>query len=151
MRRIIKLDKKPYFLSHAAVGGYEERRGPLGDAFDLCDDTDLFGMKSWESAESEMGRLALNLALHKASLSEEVLDVILAGDLQNQCVASSGGLYTFGVPYIGLYSACSTCTEGYVSGVGSKIFTVAGPVILFAGISGTLYGFVYFLVNLFAK
>ena len=112
MRKIIKLDKKPYFLSHAAVGGYEERRGPLGDAFDLCDDTDLFGMKSWESAESEMGRLALNLALHKASLSEDVLDVLLAGDLQNQCVASSGGLYTFGVPYIGLYSACSTCTEG---------------------------------------
>ncbi len=112
MRRIIKLDKKPYFLSHAAAGGYEERRGPLGDSFDLCDDTDLFGMKSWEAAESEMGRIALNLALKKASLSEGVLDVLLAGDLQNQCVASSGGLYTFGAPYIGLYSACSTCTEG---------------------------------------
>lgn len=112
MRRIIKLDKKPYFLSHAAVGGYEERRGPLGGGFDLCDDTDLFGMKSWESAESEMGRLALNLALSKTALNEDVLDVLLAGDLQNQCVASSGGLYTFGAPYIGLYSACSTCTEG---------------------------------------
>ena len=45
MRRIIKLNKKPYFLSHAAVGGYEERRGPLGEKFDLCDDSDLFGMK----------------------------------------------------------------------------------------------------------
>ena len=112
MRRIIKLDKKPYFLSHAAVGGYEERRGPLGEKFDLCDDGDLFGMKSWEEAESEMGRIALNLALKKAALSEGVLDVLLAGDLENQCVASSGGLYTFGVPYIGLYSACSTCTEG---------------------------------------
>ena len=112
MRRIIKLDKKPYFLSHAAVGGYEERRGPLGDEFDLCDDTDLFGMKSWEGAESEMGRVALNLALNKAALSEDVLDVLLAGDLENQCVASSGGLYTFGIPYVGLYSACSTCTEG---------------------------------------
>ena len=48
-------------------------------------------------------------------------------------------------------AAIDTRTEGYVSGVGSKIFTVAGPVILFAGISGTLYGFVYFLTNLFAK
>jgi stage V sporulation protein AD len=69
-------------------------------------------MKSWESAEGEMGRIALNLALHKAGLNEDVLDILLAGDLENQCVASSGGLYTFGVPYIGLYSACSTCTEG---------------------------------------
>ena len=48
-------------------------------------------------------------------------------------------------------AAIDTRTEGYVSGVGSKIFTVAGPVILFAGISGTLYGFVYFLTNLFIR
>ena len=45
-------------------------------------------------------------------------------------------------------AAIDTRTEGYVSGVGSKIFVVAGPVILFAGISGTLYGFVYFLASL---
>lgn len=45
-------------------------------------------------------------------------------------------------------AAIDTRTEGYVSGVGSKIFVVAGPVILFAGISGTLYGFVYFLAGL---
>jgi stage V sporulation protein AC len=48
-------------------------------------------------------------------------------------------------------AAIDTRTEGFVSGVGCKIFTVAGPVILFAAISGTLYGFVYFLVNLFIK
>lgn len=48
-------------------------------------------------------------------------------------------------------AAIDTRTEGYVSGVGSKIFTVAGPVILFAGISGTLYGFVYFLSTLLLK
>ncbi len=48
-------------------------------------------------------------------------------------------------------AAIDTRTEGYVNGVGSKIFTVAGPVILFAGISGTLYGFVYFLTSLFVK
>ncbi|MBQ8688930.1 MAG: SpoVA/SpoVAEb family sporulation membrane protein [Clostridia bacterium] len=46
-------------------------------------------------------------------------------------------------------AAIDTRTEGYVSGVGSKIFTVAGPVILFAAISGTVYGFVYFLTTLF--
>lgn len=48
-------------------------------------------------------------------------------------------------------AAIDTRTEGYISGVGSKIFTVAGPVVLFAEISGTLYGFVYFLTNLFIK
>ncbi len=112
MRKIINLYNKPYFFSHACVGGKEERCGPLGESFDFCDDTNLFGMKSFEYAEGEMGRLSLNLALKKGSIDERSLDVILAGDLQNQCVASSCGLYSFGVPYVGLYSACSTCTEG---------------------------------------
>jgi stage V sporulation protein AD len=112
MRRIIKFDNiTPSFLSWAAVGGYEERRGPLGNKFDFCDDTDRFGMKTWELAEGEMGRISLNIAMNKISFSPDNLDAVLAGDLENQCVASSGGLYSFGIPYIGLYSACSTCTE----------------------------------------
>lgn len=112
MRKIIDFGKNaPSFLSWAAVGGYEERRGPLGDKFDFCDDTDRFGMPTWELAEGEMGRLSLNLAMNKISLSPKDIDAIFAGDLENQCVASSGGLYSFGIPYVGLYSACSTCTE----------------------------------------
>ena len=41
-------------------------------------------------------------------------------------------------------SAIDTRSEGYVLGVGAKIFTVAGPVILYATIAGTLYGVIYF-------
>ncbi len=113
MRKIIDFgDDPPSFLSYASVGGYEERRGPLGDKFDFCDDTDRFGMPTWELAEGEMGRISLNIALNRISKKADDLDALLAGDLENQCVASSGGLYSFGIPYIGLYSACSTCTEG---------------------------------------
>lgn len=46
-------------------------------------------------------------------------------------------------------SAIDTGSEGYISGVGTKIFTVAGPVILYSAIAGVLYGFVYFLTGLF--
>ena len=111
MRKIIKFEKDVSFLSHASVGGKEERRGPLGDFFDYCDTSDRFGMKSWEAAEAEMGRICLNLALNKSSFSPSDLDALFAGDLENQCVASSSGLYSFGIPYVGLYSACSTATE----------------------------------------
>ena len=38
-------------------------------------------------------------------------------------------------------------SEGYVLGVGSKIFTVAGPVILFGLLSGVVYGVIYYLWN----
>ena len=112
MRKIISFENNPpTFKSWAAVGGYEESVGPLGSAFDFTDPTDRFGMPTWERAEGEMGRLSLNLALSKMNVSQTELDVVLAGDLENQCVASSSGLYSFGIPYVGLYSACSTCTE----------------------------------------
>ena len=42
-------------------------------------------------------------------------------------------------------------SEGFVLGVGAKIFTVAGPVILYGISSGVLYGAVYFLWNYFSK
>lgn len=111
MKRIKKLSSSPRFISYSAVGGYEEKKGPLHDAFDLCDESDSFGQKTWEGAEGEMGRCALNLALSKCNLSHESLELIVAGDLQNQCVASSVGLDSFGAPFLGIYGACSTCTE----------------------------------------
>ena len=40
-------------------------------------------------------------------------------------------------------------SEGFVLGVGAKIFTVAGPVILFGLLSGVLYGVIYFIYTLF--
>lgn len=109
--KIIKLKDEIGFSSYAAVGGFEEKRGPLGNKFDICDSSDKFSMKTFEEAEGEMSRIALNAALTKSNLSHKDLSLIVAGDLQNQCVASSGGLSSFGVPYIGLYGACSTCTE----------------------------------------
>ena len=40
-------------------------------------------------------------------------------------------------------------SEGLILGVGAKIFTVAGPVILYAVLSGTLFGIIYYITNLF--
>ncbi len=111
MQKITYLEKGIYFESYSAVGGFEEWRGPLGKKFDFIDGSDKFGMKTWEKAEGEMSRIALNFALKKKNFSPDDLNVLVAGDLQNQCVASSGGLFTFGIPFLGLYGACSTCTE----------------------------------------
>ena len=110
-KRIIDLEKKVYFHSSSAVGGYEEQRGPLGDKFDFCDKSDKFGQKTWELAEGEMSRIAMNFALSKGKVSHESIDFLVAGDLQNQCVASSIGLSSFSIPFLGIYGACSTCTE----------------------------------------
>ena len=115
MKRITKLRTPISFKSWAAVGGYEERKGPLGENFDFCDVSDKFGQKTWEIAEAEMGRVALNIAMSKSALSQDMIELLVAGDLQNQCVASSTGLSSFGIPFLGVYGACSTCTESLMT------------------------------------
>ena len=115
MKRITKLRTPISFKSWAAVGGYEERKGPLGESFDFCDVSDKFGQKTWEIAEAEMGRVALNIAMSKSALSQDMIELLVAGDLQNQCVASSTGLSSFGIPFLGVYGACSTCTESLMT------------------------------------
>ena len=98
-------------FSFASVVGGKESDGPLGGLFDLRDPCDRFGMKTWEKAESEMQRMALNTALAKADVHAENVGALFAGDLLNQCVGSAYGLQSFDIPYIGLYGACSTCAE----------------------------------------
>ena len=44
--------------------------------------------------------------------------------------------------------AIDSHAEGLVLGVGAKIFTVAGPVILYGLFSGVVYGVIYYLVKL---
>ena len=41
--------------------------------------------------------------------------------------------------------AIDSRAEGFVLGVGAKIFTVAGPVLLYGTIAGTLYGIIYYI------
>ncbi len=44
--------------------------------------------------------------------------------------------------------AMDSKSEGYVLGVGAKIYTVAGPVILYGILSGFVYGVVYYIYTL---
>ena len=106
------LDLCAVIVSGASAVGKKESDGPLGKLFDLRDDTDRFGAKTWEGAESEMQRMAFNTAMAKACCRDENIGALFAGDLLNQCVGSAYGLLSFDIPYFGLYGACSTCAEG---------------------------------------
>ena len=57
------------------------------------------------------------------------------------------------VPITGFANAISAAsidnkTEGYVLGVGTKIFSVAGPVILYGTSAGVIYGIIYWLTGM---
>ncbi len=116
MKKVMKFKEDTTVIACASVVGGHEKEGPIGEVFDLCDPTDRFGKKTWEKAESEMQRLALLNALSKGKLQSSDIGALFAGDLLNQCAASSYGLLDFDIPYFGLYGACSTAAEGLMLG-----------------------------------
>ena len=73
-----------------------------------------------------------------------------AGVFDKIARASGGGTL---VPVTGFSNSVTSVaidakSEGLILGVGSKIFTVAGPVILYATAAGTLYGLIYYVYTL---
>ena len=40
-------------------------------------------------------------------------------------------------------------TEGFILGVGAKMFTIAGPVIVYGVSASVIYGFIYWITTLF--
>lgn len=116
MRGIIKLPEAVSIKSSASIVGKLENEGPLGKYFDMHEDDLYFGQDSWEKAESEMSRRTLGVMLGKIGRKYEDVDLIVAGDLLNQCIASSFGILESGAPFLGLYGACSTFAESIITG-----------------------------------
>jgi stage V sporulation protein AC len=44
--------------------------------------------------------------------------------------------------------AIDSKAEGFILGVGAKIFTVAGPVLLYGNIAGVIWGVIYYFISL---
>ena len=51
---------------------------------------------------------AITRAIAKAKLSPKDINLIMAGDLLDQCIGTSFGIRELAIPFLGLYGACST-------------------------------------------
>lgn len=107
----ISFDRPTSIIGFAAAGSRKEAQGPLGKYFDCINEDSSFGEDTWEKAESALQKCAVNKAMKKAGVTPGDIDLILAGDLLNQCIASTYGSRQLGIPYLGLYGACSTMAE----------------------------------------
>ena len=107
----IQFEHGPSVIAAASAVGPKEGEGPLGPLFDFIDRDGTMEQKSWEEAESELQKKALQLAVEKAAVPRNRIRYLFAGDLLGQCVASSFGLKETAIPLFGLYGACSTMGE----------------------------------------
>lgn len=99
----------------ACSGGKIEKEGRLGDYLDLYFPSDDLEVGTFEKGEAEMVRQTVATLLGKAKISESDVDLMLGGDLMNQCTSTGYGLADFDVPYLGLYGACSTFALGLLT------------------------------------
>ena len=109
----------------------------LGQAF-----VDIYGYMG--VGEKDAGTLA--------SITLIFLSALLTGLGVFDNIAKLAGAGTL-VPITGFANAVTSQaidskSEGFVLGVGAKIFSVAGPVIVFAILSGAIYGVVYYVASL---
>ena len=79
------------------------------------------------------------------------LSVLLTGLGVYDKIARYAGAGTI-VPITGFANAVSSAaidskSEGYVLGVGAKMFIIAGPVIVFGSLSGAIYGVIYYILS----
>lgn len=107
----IVFNNPPYIIAAASVTGKKEGEGPLGKLFDSIQEDPLLGKDTWEEAESEFLKLAAQMAIQKAGLTNKDIRYMVAGDLLGQLIASSFGVAELGIPYFGLFGACSTMGE----------------------------------------
>ena len=110
-----------------------------------------------------LGQLALNgyqaLGLEKddagtaTAMSLVALSALLTGLSVYDDIAKHAGAGTL-VPITGFANAIAAPavefkTEGFVLGVGAKMFTIAGPVIVYGVSASVVYGLIYWITTLF--
>ena len=108
--------KPPVIAAHACIGGKKEGESPLAAEFDELHSDNRLGQASWEAAETQLQLQTARLCLKKAHATEKDVSLLLAGDLQAQCTASGYAARTLGLPFAGLFGACSTMAEGLALG-----------------------------------
>ena len=103
------------------------------------------------------GYLALELektvASTAASMTLVALSALLTGLSVYDDIAKRAGAGTL-VPITGFANsvvapAIEFKTEGFILGVGAKMFTIAGPVIVYGVSASVVYGLIYWITNLF--
>ena len=114
-RQSFVLPHLPVIDCWASVAGKKESEGPLAATFDAVYADTKFGQPTWEQAEKYMQQLTLQKLMEKAELTAAEIDVVLSGDLLNQCIGSSFTLNKTGIPHLGLYGACSTMAESLLA------------------------------------
>ena len=111
--RTILFENKPRIIATGTIAGPKECAGVVGRYVDKALSEDTFGESTYEKAECKMLTYAVRRAIENAGLTETEMDLLISGDLLNQIISASFTARDFDIPFLGVYSACSTLSESF--------------------------------------
>ena len=115
----VVFQEAPRIIGCSTIAGPKEGDGNLGPYIDTLVDDPLMGQPTPEKAERMLLYQACQDALAKAALKEDDTQFFIGGDLLNQIISSSYCARDLGIPFLGIYGACSSIVEGL--GLGALI------------------------------
>ena len=151
-------ERKQLMLGKKSYKDYTASHAPASHMAGNCARAFLFGggicvfaqalcaLYSMLGASEENARLCSTFTLIVLAALLTALDVF-------DTIAEHAGAGTL-VPITGFSNAISAeaisaRSEGFITGIGNKIFTIAGPVILYGTAASVLYGIIYYIVGMF--
>ena len=104
--------QNPVYIKHChTMVGQKEMTGPLAKYFKDYFIDDTFGEKSFEKAERKMLLTTIQDMIKKNQIHIEDIDLYVGGDILNQLVTTNFVAENLQIPFLGVYSACSSITE----------------------------------------
>ena len=113
-RYTIAYSNQPVVAGFGSVAGKKESEGPLKEYFHKIEYDTKLGCDTWEQAESMLQKEAIQIALEKAQISGELIQLAFGGDLLNQCISTGYSIRGFNIPFLGQYGACSTMVQSLI-------------------------------------
>lgn len=113
-RYTIAYNNQPVVAGFGSVAGKKESEGPLKEYFHKIEYDTKLGCDTWEQAESMLQKEAIQIALEKAQISGELIQLAFGGDLLNQCISTGYSIRGFNIPFLGQYGACSTMVQSLI-------------------------------------
>ena len=104
---------QPRIVATGTIAGPKECAGVVGKHVDKTLIDDMFGESTYEKAECKMLAYAVSRTIENAGIAEKDVDLLISGDLLNQIISASFAARDFDFPFLGVYSACSTLSEGF--------------------------------------
>jgi len=112
----IKFENPPSIIGTATIVGPKEGQGRFKEYYDLILKDSIYQEKSWEKAETKILKEAVEMAIKNSKVPTDKIEYLIAGDLLNQIISAGFAARELGLPFLGIYGACSTIAQGALLG-----------------------------------